>query len=145
MNITVSFKGLSKETVILELWKNATIIKKNTTINHPNLTSDKILEILENPDHHIDYICGRSLKLGNIHNSWPDLNNELYDRDNGEGMMEQVSKSLLVNSKSGSSNIPVQNHNSFKPKTGIENLGLNEEIVTKANEIYNDLFGDLLK
>lgn len=103
---------------------------------------DQIIKILKNPNHHIDYINGRPLKIGNINETWPYLFIALYDRDNGEGKMYEISQRLLKNDESLEIKNPDQknlNDSNFI----IKNLGISKSTLQEAEEIYSDLFGNL--
>ena len=70
---------------VLALWKSA---KPTFVDTEPTLHETR--SVINTG--HLDYIRGRSLKLGNVKQDWPFLRSNLYNRDNGEGLMESVSK-----------------------------------------------------
>ena len=82
---TVSFEGWDRAEAVLALWKGARTVRPGSMP-----TIEQINAYIAQPETRIDYVGGRSLKLGDINESWPILYSELYDRDNGIGTMQRV-------------------------------------------------------
>lgn len=77
------------EEAVLALWKKATPV---LAAQAPTLR--EVRRVIETG--HVDYVRGRSLKLGDVKEDWPLLSSSLYDRENGEGLMAKVSTTLTT-------------------------------------------------
>ena len=125
---TVSFAGWSQEEALLSLWKHARIVQDG----HTEPTLKYIQKLLANPVHHIDYLNGRSIKIGNIKEDWPMLQYELYNRDNGDNKMQSVAN------RDGGCNTSILKNNDTQRM--FEGMASSKDIGAEAQKLYNDLF-----
>lgn len=105
------------EQAVLALWKSA---KPVFIDSEPTLQETK--RVINTG--YVDYIKGRSLKLGDVKQDWPNLRSNLYNRDNGEGLMESVSKTHIRQTDYAS----------------IESIAATRQVAVEAKRLYDELF-----
>lgn len=71
---------------------------------------------------YIDYLSGRSLKI-EVFETWPLIDSTLYNRDNGENLMQNIVNKNIVNK------------NNF-----IDKMAINNNIANEAKLLYDELF-----
>ena len=88
----VSFEKYTKEEAIFILWKNAKTIIKMFDNEDEDEVKNNIRHIISNckKEKYIDYLSGRSLKI-EVFETWPLIDSTLYNRDNGENLMQNIS------------------------------------------------------
>ena len=113
MSSFVSFEGWTIQDAVIALWSAARVVRVG---DKP--TPEQIQRILQT-QHGIDYLNGRSLKLGTLED-WPMVDSALYNRDNGDQKMQDVSSRCS--------------------DTNIDMLAANPLVAQKAKEFYTMLF-----
>ena len=119
LNTFVSFEKYTKEDAIFILWKNAKTVIKIFDNNDENEVKNNIKHIISDckKEKYIDYFYGRSLKI-EAFETWPLIDSTLYNRDNGENLMQNI-----------------VNKNNF-----INMMAINNNVADEAKLLYNELF-----
>lgn len=90
----VDISGLDKFTVVEALWKNSKVASFFTIAGIPSpsfLDEKEARRVLESPNPCFDYLSGRVIKTNfstNLLDPW------YYDRDNGQGSMAKIVRTL---------------------------------------------------
>ena len=83
--MSVSFYGWTMLEAVSALWSAARMTVPSSNV----ITHEEISRALDtNPTMEIDYLKGRALKF--TLKDWPNIDSELYNRDDGENAMQQV-------------------------------------------------------
>jgi hypothetical protein len=124
LNTLVSFEKYTKEEAIFILWKNAKTIIKMFDNEDEDEVKNNIRHIISNckKEKYIDYLSGRSLKI-EVFETWPLIDSTLYNRDNGENLMQNIVNKNIVNK------------NNF-----IDKMAINNNIANEAKLLYDELF-----
>ncbi len=93
--ISIDISDLDKADVLAALYNNSKAQGMELLQFDPaNMSKEQAQEILETGQTYFDYLAGRVMKIDLKTSS---LSPWFYDRDNGEGAVERVIKSLRLN------------------------------------------------
>lgn len=129
--MSINFENWNMVDAIIALWYAAKDIDGSKNQESP--TQEMIMDILYNNKNYIDYLKGCSLKISV--ESWPYVDSELYNRENGDNVMQKValSRQHFVSSKQ-------QIRVSQRTNKIIDTIAMNPLIAQQTKDLYAELF-----